>query len=61
MTATRLTIRSRERRQASLREGLRQAWTEWQVVDGRRVVSRHDFEHQAIAWRERNAERFPEQ
>ena len=38
----------KERRCASPREGLRQSWTEWQVVEGRRVVSRHDTERQAL-------------
>lgn len=45
-----LTIRYRERVQASPKEGLRQSWTEYQVVEGRRVLSRHDSEEQAKAW-----------
>lgn len=45
-----LKIRERERRQASPPGGAdmhRQAWTEFQVVDGRKVIGRHDFRHQA--------------
>jgi hypothetical protein len=44
------TIRLRRRVQASPPPGLRSAWDEWQVLDGRRIVSRHDMEHQAQAW-----------
>lgn len=40
-------IIEKQRRCASPREGMRQSWTEWQVVDGRRVLSRHDTEKQA--------------
>ena len=40
-------IRRRERHDASPRAGLDAAWTEWQVVVGRCVVSRHDTETQA--------------
>lgn len=47
---TNLRIRRRERINASPKEGLRQAWTEYQVLDGRRIVSRHDTEEQARAW-----------
>lgn len=38
----------KQRRLASPREGTRQAWTEWQVVLGQRVISRHDTREQAI-------------
>jgi len=49
MTAE-LKIRERHRINASPKEGLRQAWTEYQVVQGRRVLSRHDLREQAEAW-----------
>ena len=42
-----LKIRERERVQASPPPGHRQSWTEWQVVQGRKVISRHDFKEQA--------------
>jgi hypothetical protein len=38
-----------ERTNASPREGERQNWSEYQVVHGRRVVSRHDTRKQAYA------------
>jgi len=44
------TIRKRERVEASPKYGLRQGWTEWQVVLGRKVVARFDLERQAQAW-----------
>jgi hypothetical protein len=47
-----LKIRLRERRNASPKDGCRQAWDEWQVVDGRKILSRHDLESQAKAWLE---------
>lgn len=40
-------IREKIRRCASPKDGLRQKWTEWQVVEGRKVLSRHDTEAQA--------------
>lgn len=43
-----LRVVEKQRRYASPREGERQAWTEWQVLDGRKVLSRHDTERQAI-------------
>ena len=61
MANTRLKIRLRDRVQSSPREGLSQAWSEWQVVDGNKVISRHDFEHQAIAWRDKHALDYPAQ
>lgn len=42
-------VRLRTRRNASAPEGHRQIWDEWQVVLGRTVVWRSDFEHQARA------------
>ncbi len=42
-----LTVRLRVRRNASPKDGLRQIWDEWQVCDGRKVISRHDTEAQA--------------
>jgi hypothetical protein len=48
--AVRFRIRRREMRKASPKEGMRNKWTEYQVLDGRRVVSRHDTEEQARKW-----------
>lgn len=48
------TIRMRTRRQASPPRGMKSAWEEWQVVDGKRVVSRHDTERQAREWADKN-------
>lgn len=45
-----MKLRKRERRVASPGDGLRQRWTEWQVVSGRRVLSRYDTEEQARKW-----------
>ena len=47
-------IRKRRRRLASPKVGMKSAWDEWQVVDGRRVVSRHDSEQQARDWAKNN-------
>ncbi|MDU4254529.1 hypothetical protein [Pseudomonas sp.] len=44
----------RTRRQASPPRGMKSAWEEWQVVDGKRVVSRHDTERQAREWADKN-------
>lgn len=51
-----LFIRERNRR-GRPREayGEHVAWTEWQVVDGRKVLSRWDFQHQAKADLERRS------
>ncbi len=38
-----------ERSTSSPREGQRAAWTEYQVRQGRRVLSRHDLRTQALA------------
>ena len=46
----RVNIRLRERRLASPPEGMRQSWAEWQVCQGRRVLSRHDTEQCARKW-----------
>lgn len=43
-------IRLRRRSLASPKRGMKSAWDEWQVVEGRRVVSRHDSERQAQDW-----------
>ena len=43
-----VTVRFRHRRGGNTAAGLDYTWSEWQVVSGRRVISRHDFEHQAI-------------
>lgn len=43
-------IRTRERRRASPKEGYPQAWSEVQVISGRKVVARFDFEYQAENW-----------
>jgi hypothetical protein len=42
-------IRYRERRNASPKEGHRQAWDEWQVTDGKKVIGRYDLLSQATA------------
>lgn len=47
---SRYTIRERERRCASPREGYRQAWDEVQVCEGRKVVARFDSREQAERW-----------
>lgn len=47
-------IRMRRRQLASPKRGMKSAWDEWQVVDGRRVVSRHDSEQQAQDWAMKN-------
>jgi len=47
-------IRFRRLRNASPKRGMKSAWDEWQVVDGRRVVSRHDTEKQAEEWAANN-------
>lgn len=44
-----LRVVEKQRRLASPRDGERQSWTEWQVLDGRKVLSRHDTQRQAIA------------
>ena len=38
-----LTIRKRHRVQTSPRVGLRSSWTEYQVWQGRTILSRHDY------------------
>jgi hypothetical protein len=43
-------IRKRDRVEASPKDGLRQGWTEYQVVLGRKVVARFDLQRQAEAW-----------
>lgn len=43
-------IRERDRRCASPKDGLRQAWSEVQVVEGRKVVARFDLRYQAEKW-----------
>jgi hypothetical protein len=43
-------IRTRQRHLASPPPGMRQSWTEVQVVLGRRVVHRCDIEAEAKAW-----------
>jgi len=42
-----LKIRVRDRVQASPPPGMRQGWTEYQVVDGRKVVGKFDTREQA--------------
>ena len=44
-----VTVRFRQRRGGNTAAGMDYTWSEWQVVSGRRVISRHDFEHQANA------------
>lgn len=43
-----LRVVEKQRRRASPRDGHKQAWTEWQVIDGRKVLSRHDTHRQAM-------------
>lgn len=41
-----ILIRERTRTTASPKPGMRSQWTEYQVVNGRKIVSRHDmFKH----------------
>jgi hypothetical protein len=40
---------------ASPKPGMRQSWTEYQVRDGRRMLSRHDLERRAIDDAEKRA------
>jgi hypothetical protein len=42
-----LQIRQKTRIQASPPRGLSQEWTEWQVVDGRKVVARYGTKAEA--------------
>jgi len=42
-------IRERHRIKSSPKPGMRQAWTEYQVVQGRTIVSRHDLRKHAEA------------
>jgi hypothetical protein len=56
---TRLKTRKRDRFQASPPRGLKQEWTEWQVIDGRRVVARFDTDSEADAWIERHGAEYP--
>ena len=44
------TIRERHRICSSPKAGLKQAWDEVQVVDGRKVVARFDLVSQAERW-----------
>jgi len=41
-------IRERRRVCASPKDGMCGEWTEYQVVDGQRIVSRHDIKEQAL-------------
>ena len=43
-----ITVRHRHRRGGRVQEGLDYTWEEWQVVSGRRVISRHDTEELAL-------------
>lgn len=55
-----MKIRERYRINASPKGGAdvhRQAWTEYQVVEGRRVLSRHDLPEQASRWIAKEIER----
>jgi hypothetical protein len=44
-----VSVRHRNRRGGRVQEGLDFEWKEWQVVSGRRVISRHDS--QELAWK----------
>lgn len=46
------TIRARQRTSASPGGGRKQSWSEWQVVQGRKVLGRFDLEGQAGAFRD---------
>lgn len=46
---TSLRVVEKHRRCASPREGNKQSWWEYQVKDGRRVLSRHDVREHAEA------------
>lgn len=48
MKSGKLKIRYRERICASPKEGHRQSWGEYQVVEGRKVIARFDLEAQAV-------------
>ena len=41
-------LRFRERHNGSPKEGMRQEWDEWQVVEGRKVIGRYDLRSQAL-------------
>ena len=43
-------IRKRERIQSSRPEGLDASWTEYQVLNGRRIVARLETREQAERW-----------
>lgn len=44
-----MKVRFRERREASPKEGLRQSWTEYQLLKDRKIIQR--FEHiDAVIW-----------
>lgn len=43
-----VSVRHRSRRGGRVQEGLDYEWEEWQVVSGRRVISRHDSEDLAL-------------
>ena len=55
-----VTVRKRDRRGGRVREGLDYTWTEWQVVNGRYIVSRHDSEGLAEAAAKRFRDRLVE-
>lgn len=45
-----LTIRKRDRIKSSPRTGLSKSWTEYQVCEGRTILSRHCTESEAERW-----------
>jgi hypothetical protein len=49
-----LRIRRRLMYRASPRQGLKSSWIEYQVLDGLRVISRHDLLSQARRWCDEN-------
>lgn len=49
-----VTIRLRDRVQASPKPGLRQSWSEYQVVQGRKIIHRADLRYQAERWAAKN-------
>ena len=53
MATEKITVRHRIVRTRNHRPGLRLHSPEWQVVEGRKILSRHDTEEQAVKAAER--------
>ena len=53
-----LKLRQRQRFYGAPKDGERGGWyTEWQIVDGRKVLHRNEIKEWAVKWA---SERFPE-